>query len=758
MPTASPQQYSFSSGEVSPLLYGRQDSERYAAGLSQCRNFIPLVQGPVTRRPGFVRNTTTKFPDRKAKLVEFQYSVEQAYILEFGHKYIRFFTEGGILSDITKPIDDLTLGTTTTVHSTAHGFSDGDRVYLSGASFEGFVSSLAEREVEVVNATSDTFEILDLHGDDIDTSMFSDDWNSFSGGAAHIFELASEFHEDDLAELRTLQSADVLYLLHPQIQPQKLERTGALTWSLSELGFEDGPWGPINSSATTLSLSSNGSTGITITASSSAGINGSSGFLSTDEGRLIRWLDSNNEWTWYQITNYVSALVVEADRYGEAPSSISATRDWRLGLWSDTTGWPSTGSFYEDRLALGGAPTSPMRVDFSRSSDYENFSPSDPDGTVADDHAVGAVMSSGEINDVRWLAADSKGLLVGTSGGEWLVRASSVNEALTPANISARKSTSYGTSHVPPIQVGNATLFIDRAGRKLRELAYVFEVDGYRAPDLSVLAEHLTRPDIAADMVFQSQPYPVLWLARSDGKLLGLTYARDQDVVAWHLHDTGGEVESLATIPDPTGAYDEVYAVVKRGDLRFVEFMAKPWEEGDDQVDAFYVDAGVTELQGSLVGKIGVLWHLEGEDVAVWADGGYLGEYTVENGAIDLPAIYSVVTVGLPMKSSGLLLPTPHGAADGSAQGKTKIINRVAFWLQDTVDLWYGSDDAHLTRLLFAEWGDPYGDPPDVFTGVTRNRFEGDYDLLGQVLFQVETPAPATVLSVVYQVQTEDDS
>lgn len=757
MPQASPQQHSFVSGELSPLLYGRQDSERYVSGLAECRGFIPLVQGPVTRYPGFVRATTTKFPDRKARLIEFQFSVEQAYILEFGHQYIRFFSEGGFVSNIDRPIEDVTLGATTVVASTSHGFSDGDRVYLSGAGLEVDVAALAEREVIVANATADTFEVHDLFGNPIDTSGFTKVNPSTTGTASAIFELATSLTEDDLPDLRVVQSADVLYIFHPQLQPRKLLRTAEFTWELRTLEFQDGPWGPINTSDTTLELDGTGET-VTITASSTAGINGTDGFLDTDVGRLIRWLDSNNEWTWLQITNRVSPLVVEATRYGQQPSSTTATRDWRLGLWSDTTGWPATGTFYEDRLALGGAPTFPMRVDFSRTSDYENFSPSDPDGTVADDHAVGVVMSSGEVNDVRWLAASSKGLLVGTGGGEWLVRASSINEPLTPANISARKSTAHGSAKVPPIQVGNATLFVDRAGRKLREMAYVFELDGYRAPDMSVLSEHLTRPDIATQMVFQRQPYPVVWMVRGDGELVGMTYDRGQGVVAWHSRAVGGELESLAVIPDPTGAYDEVYAIIKRGDYRYVEFMAKPWEEGDDQVDAFYVDGGVVEVSAGGTDTVATLWSLEGETVAAWADGGYAGEFAVENAQITLPAAASVIAVGLPFSSSGLLLPAEAGAADGSAQGKTKQIGKVGFWLQDTADLWYGSDDAHLTRLLTADWGSDYGDPPEAFTGVVRRRFEGDHELLGQILFKVDSPAPVTVLSVMYQLKTQDES
>ena len=95
MPRASPIQGDFSGGEFSPLLYGRVENPRYKASLALCKNFLPMLQGPVTRRPGTVNIAPTKYAPGTAnsnvRLIPFKYSVAQDYMLEVGHYYIRFY-------------------------------------------------------------------------------------------------------------------------------------------------------------------------------------------------------------------------------------------------------------------------------------------------------------------------------------------------------------------------------------------------------------------------------------------------------------------------------------------------------------------------------------------------------------------------------------------------------------------------------------------------------------------------------------------
>ena len=92
--------------------------------------------------------------------------------------------------------------------------------------------------------------------------------------------------------------------------------------------------------------------------------------------------------------------------------------------------------------------------------------------------------------------------------------------AANPSGIRATRSTAWGCAEPQPVRVGKPHIFVQRAGRKVRELAYVFSDDGFRAPDLSIASEHITRSGIVA-IAYQGQPQTIVWFVRADGVLIG---------------------------------------------------------------------------------------------------------------------------------------------------------------------------------------------------------------------------------------------
>lgn len=744
-------------------MLGRQDIAKYASGLYVCLNGIPLTQGAWTRRPGTVFLHQTKYHDKESRLFPFQYSVTQTYMLEFGENYIRFFTNHGILTNTAQNITSASKATQCVVgYSGSDTFANGDRVHVAGVVG---MTQLNNREfiVSDVDTGANTFKIKDTDGNYVNSSAYG---TYASGGTvAEIFEVATTFAEADLPYVRITQSADTLYLLHPDFPPQKLVRASALSWTLSELAFLDGPYDSLNTTTTTLTPSAATGTGVTLTASAVTGINGGLGFQTTDVGRLIR-IREGTAWGYVEITGWTSTTVVTVTVVNTL-TNTSAKVNWRLGIWSDTTGFPSCGTFYDDRLWLAGAATSPQRLDGSKVGLYTDFSPSGTDGTVADDNAVAFTLNADDVNAVKWLAPNEKGLLAGTSRGEWQIKASALNEAITPTNISGKPSTKHGSSDAAPVLAGKAVLFIQRAGRKLRELAYVFEADGFRAPDMTLLSEHITRPSIT-ELAYQEQPQAIVWAVRSDGVLAGFTYERDQDVVAWHRHELGGSsnsagtaipvVESVAVVPSPDASRDELYLVVKRyingATKRYVEYMSKIWESGDEQEDAFQMDCGWSVVNGSASASVTGLWHLEGQTVLPYVDGTKHPTVVVTNGTVTLNTAGTVVTLGYSYNSDGQTLPLEGGSQDGTAQGKVKRIHKIGFWLMDTLGLKFGPSTDKLTELLTRRWSDNFGEAAPLFTGVVAERFEGDYDLLGQVYWRADGPFPATVLAILPKVNT----
>ena len=764
MARASKIQNAFNAGELSPLLLGRQDIDKYSRGLYTCFNAIPLTQGGWTRRPGTAYLHQCRHNDKLTRLFPFQYSTSQTYVLEFGNLYVRFFTSHGILTNTAQSITSISKAATGVLTKVAHGYSNGTRLYLS--SIVG-MKQLAGREVVATNVTADTIDLYDSDGAAINTTNYD---TFTSGNMASIYEVTTTFTEAQLAEVRITQSADTLFITHPDVAPQKLVRNSALSWTLSTLTFVDGPYDATNTTTTTLTPSAATGNGITITASAVTGINSDTGFLAGDVGRLIR-MQQGTVWGYVRITTVGSTVSVTADVLSTLTSTAAKT-NWRLGVWSTTTGFPACSTFFEDRLFFAGAELYPQRLDGSKTSNYLSFAPSLlADGTVAADNAIAYTLNADDVNAVRWMSPNEKGLLVGTSRGEWQVKASALNEALAPTNISAKPSTRYGSANIAAVSASKATLFVQRASRKVREFAYVFEADGFKAPDMTLLAEHVTRSGVT-QLAYQEQPQAILWAPRTDGALVGFTYERDQDVTAWHRHELGGTsnaagtaipvVESIAVVPAPDETRDEAYMVVKRyingGTKRYVEYMSKLWEQEDEQEDAFYVDCGVTIVNGSPTTAVAGLWAWEGQTLGAYVDGSKHIGVTVANGKVTLERTGTVVTLGYFYNSDGQTMPLDGGSQDGSSQGKVKRIHKIGFWLIDTLGLQFGPDTDSLTELLVRQWGDDYGEATALFTGVARERFEGGYDKLGQVYWRADGPFPATVLALMPQFETADDS
>jgi hypothetical protein len=597
MPKVSPIQSSFNGGEFSSLLGGRVDLSRYKEGLAKCVNFVPCIQGGLTRRPGTRFISEIKDSSKQARLMKFEFSITQAYMLEMGNQYIRFYMDEELITLTPQSVTAITKANPAVLtYSGSDTYSNGDRVILYGISG---MSELNNREFIVanVNTAANTFELHDTSGNAVDSSTYTT--YTSGGSVAEVYEISSPYLEADLFQIKATQSADVLYLVHPIYAPRKLSRTAHTSWTLSVIDFIDGPYLNINTTSTTLTPSATTGAGITITASAAL-------FASTDVGRLIR-LKHVSTWGYVKITAFTDSTHVTADIKSTLGGTTAVTT-FRLGLYSDTTGYPGAVVFHEDRLFLGGPGASPQRLDGSNSSDYENMAPTATDGTVTDSNAVGYSLNSNDVNYMRWIASDEKGLMGGTHAGEWIVRPSVQGEALSPTNVSAKPTTFYGSEDIQPVRVGKSTLFVQRHGRKLREINYVIYTDGFEAEDLTVLSEHVSAGGFT-QLAYQKELQSIVWAVRGDGVLTGMTYERDVDDIkaAWHRHILGGEsdaagnptkVESIAVIPASDGQYDELWVVVQRyinGSVkRYVEILTKLFEDTDDQKDAFFVDAGLT--------------------------------------------------------------------------------------------------------------------------------------------------------------------
>lgn len=504
-----------------------------------------------------------------------------------------------------------------------------------------------------------------------------------------IVETPTPYQESDLFELQFRQSADVMWIVHPEYAPRKLTRTSATTFDLSTIVFNDGPFLKRNDLANNddVTITPSATTGdITLTASSAvfnsnhilapgalfrltqARVNtdtsGSHAHgAATDPGLIGAALDvkrsftfnthgtwtktvklernENSEgWETYRtflstndrniqftgtenrnnvqyrinvtastsgtlnadltvnnstqngiarVTAYFSPTVVSATVLTDF-ASTTASKRWAEGAWSADQGYPAAFTFFAGRAVYAGSPKSPQSVWLSASDNFEKF-----EEGLDDDDSFSLMLSSDKINLIRWASA-LEALVLGTIGGEWRIRATSLDEVLTPTNFNVRQQTSYGGKKMQPLPVGDAVLFVDYVGRKIRELTFSLEKDKFVAPDLAALAEHITLSGITT-LAHQRNPDSIIWSTLDDGTLLSMTYERDQDVVAWAKHPLGGtdaDAESVAVIPGT--AEDEVWISVARtvdsDTVRYIE-QVQP-RVSVDMEDLFFVDSGLT--------------------------------------------------------------------------------------------------------------------------------------------------------------------
>ena len=419
---------------------------------------------------------------------------------------------------------------------------------------------------------------------------------------------------------------------------------------------------------------------------------------------------------------------------------------------------PSVVSFFEQRLVFGNTNNNPQTLFFSKNGDYDNFTV----GTN-DDDALIYTIASNQVNAIRFLSA-TRVLTVGTSGGEYVL--TSTNDGpVTPTTTLIRKYSNYGTAQIEPVQVADVTLFVQRGKRKVREFKFVGDVNtgGYSAPDMTILAEHVTEGGLV-QMAYQQEPDSVVWCIREDGTLLGLTYRREEEVVAWHKHVIGGTfssgqavVESIATLPTDTGE-DELFMIVKRTinsvTKRYIEKM-KVFDFGDDATTAFFVDSGLS-YSGSATTTLSGLYHLEGETLQVLGNGATHPDETVSGGGITLDYSSTKAAVGFGYDSTMQTLRIESGSVDGTSQGKPKRVHGITVRFFETVGAEVGNDSGEVDRIFFRDSSMDMDTAVPMFTGDKDIEFPGGFDDDDRVYIKQGQPLPLTVLAFYPRMNTFD--
>ena len=213
---------------------------------------------------------------------------------------------------------------------------------------------------------------------------------------------------------------------------------------------------------------------------------------------------------------------------------------WRKGAFSASRGYPRTVTFHDSRLWFASTSTEPMRIWGSQTDDFYTFLT----GSL-DTSGIDVTLAATQANDIQWITSFKRTMVIGTTGEEWTMDSGDTDSALVPSNVRLRRWSRYGSSKHQPVLSGDGLLWLTRDNR-LREFAYVFEKDGYSAPEMTLLAEHIPSRSNVIQMAYSQSPDPIVWLIHADGTWSGFTYDRDNNVTAWHRHRLGGSQSVLA--------------------------------------------------------------------------------------------------------------------------------------------------------------------------------------------------------------------
>lgn len=462
----------------------------------------------------------------------------------------------------------------------------------------------------------------------------------------------------------------------------------------------------------------------------------------------------------------------------------SAIRVWRLGLYSDTTGWPTCGTFHEGRIWLSGVVKN--RIDGGVSNGFNNgvlqFAPTGTTGAVADNNAISYVFNAEDSNPIAWMKSDDRGIICGTQAGEWLVTATANNNILTPTSIQAHRVTRIGCANVEPCNSGLTYAFVQRYKRKIQEyFADVFS-GKFASPNLAERAKSLTKSGVE-QITYQNELAPVLWSRLANGNLIGVTYKRDSllssqgpKFTGWHRHQiaSGYPVESMCSGPSADGTTDTltISTYDPATGVRHLAYLNKLFEEDDDLVtDARFLDDAVSPTSYTVVTNgitFNGLWHLNGKSVTVMAGGLDCGEHLVTNGSCTVPwqsdpdhmftAEYYLgngvlhTVIGLGYTSRGQIL-RPQAAEDtgaraGPAFGKVRRTDQFGALIVSSRGLSFGTEFDDLNPANEVDDGGTALDPTALYSALHWDTLADDYSFDSMLCWEITRPFPAIVAAI----------
>ena len=593
----------------------------------------------------------------------------------------------------------------------------------------------------------------------------------FHTGAATIFEgnapyeIATPYAEEHLMDIHHVQSADILTLVHPNYPPQELRRLGATNWKLEAISFvpKFEPPTELKAEASRVQQSP-GVNAINlqyrykvtavkdgVESKESAEVEVTNDLYTPGNSNTLTWkaVDGADYYLVYKrqsgmfgLAGYANETSFE-DR-GVSPDMAKTPPKYKA-VFDKAQHYPAAVSYYQQRRVLAGTPAEPQKVWMTKSGTESDMSYSTPS---RDDDRIEVRVAAREASPIRHIVPLTK-LLILTGSAEWNVDTQN-SDVLTNTTISISPHSYVGANNVQPVIVNSSVIYCAARGGHVHELAYSRDAGGFITADISLRAPHLFDGYRLVDMAFGKAPWPLVWLISTDGRLIGNTYVPEQQIGAWHWHQTDGAFESCAVVAE--GDEDMLYVVVRRSingqTRRYIErFESRAFGA---QEDAFFVDSGLS-YHGMPVKTLKKLDHLEGKTVSILADGAVHVPQTVTNGEIRLQHAAKKIHVGLPYTAEIQTLPVVGDIDNGKGRGLTKNVNKIWLDVIRSSGIWVGPDENRLVANK-QRTTEPLGTPPRLKTEQIEIVVFPDWNDYGQILIQQRDPLPLAIVSLTTEV------
>lgn len=702
----------FTAGQWSGKMKGRTDLPSYSNAVETLTNWLPDTRGGITTRPGSIYVAEVLDNDAVTLLKRFEFSTDQAYAIEAGNLYFRFFTDQGRVQETNLAVSAAIAGTGNVIRLTTatNAYTTGDYVSITSSSISGVDG---DYQITVIDTTT-----IELDGTTFTTTL--------TCNVGKIVQVTTPYTTAQLSALDTAQSKDVMYITHTAHEVMKLERTSSTSFTLTEVTFAYPAFQDKNITATTIATTATSGTGLTFTASAAL-------WASTDVGSYWQMEARTGSGTtaaqgYFKITGFTSSTSVTGDIINTL-NGFAATDKWAKPAWSDTEGHPVAVTFFEGRLLFGKDQT----FWGSATDDFENFAYIlDGDDAISDSAAYSYTFGSGQQNNIRWFSTLGF-LFIGTGGGTIKISGGG-STGITPTNPPLiRPQTTEGCAAIQPLITGGDIVFVDWSLKKLVTLEFSLEKDQYIGTDITLLTDDITGSGLI-DIAVETAPDPVIFGVRSDGLLISCSILRSEKVVSFATHTTDGLYEAITTIPNDTTQRSETWNIVKRT----INGVTKRYVEYFDPTIA--LDSALQRNSGAVTTITG-LNHLEAKTVVTIGDNAQYPASTVDSsGEITISPSATDLTVGLGFTPTCTLFKPEIVLTNGSIQSRNITIGRVVFRVKDMFGLQVGDyiipvrDD---TDLL--------GNAPGTETGDISTIIEGNNT---GITFSQYLSRPSTVLAI----------